>query len=213
MLVSAAMAERPRASAAGRSQPASSPPAAQRHSTARVAPTQGVRRTELPGWFWGALGCLTVLVVGLSVVFVLGQSGAAPTPAAAATQRVETAPVPAAAAPAAPAQAAEAQKPGAPSIHIEPMAAPAAPVAPAAAPAAAPASHQAKPHGAAHPIKVARSPSVASKATGASKPAADESDDDSGGDDAPKTKRKAASSDDDEAPAKRTSAEDEASER
>src|SRR5438876_9008393 len=71
MLVSAAMAERPRATAAGRSRPAPAAPApdAPRHSTARVATTQGVRPNELPGWFWGALGCMTVLVVGLSVVF------------------------------------------------------------------------------------------------------------------------------------------------
>ena len=80
MLVSAAMAERPRAAASGSSRtaptarpaPAQTPPPTARHSTARVSTTQGVRRSELPGWFWGALGCLTVLVVGLSIVFFDG---------------------------------------------------------------------------------------------------------------------------------------------
>src|SRR4051812_49453223 len=94
MLVSAAMAERPRAAASGSSQTArptqaQSPPPAARHSTARVATTQGVRRGELPGWFWGALGCLTVLVVGLSIVFVMGQAGPAPAPPVATVKTVE----------------------------------------------------------------------------------------------------------------------------
>src|SRR5215471_20255312 len=91
MLVSAAMADRPRATASGRSRPAPAPgPAAPaRHSTARVATTAGVRRSDLPGWFWGALGCMTVLVIGLTVVFFMSQPGgflAAPAsgPAAAA---------------------------------------------------------------------------------------------------------------------------------
>src|SRR4030095_1784337 len=101
MLVSAAMAERPRATASSRSRPA---PAAQapdqrRLSTARVSTTQGAhaaaagaRRSELPGWFWGALGCLTVLVVGLTVVFVLGQPGAASAPAGDMLPRVASTP-------------------------------------------------------------------------------------------------------------------------
>src|SRR3954452_19307137 len=119
MLVSAAMAERPRAAAPGRSRPAPAPapPAtdAPRHSTARVATTQGVRANELPGWFWGALGCMTVLVVGLSVV-VFFQAGAAPPAAGASTGPAAAAPMPAAATAAA--------APGAPTpgIHIEPMA-------------------------------------------------------------------------------------------
>src|SRR4051812_23561908 len=124
MLVSAAMAERPRAAAPGRSRPAPAPapPAtdAPRHSTARVATTQGVRTNELPGWFWGALGCMTVLVVGLSVVFFF-QSGSAPAAASASAGPAAAAPTPAAAT-----TATAAGPPGAaaPGIRIEPMAPP-----------------------------------------------------------------------------------------
>jgi hypothetical protein len=211
MLVSAAMAERPRATA-GRTQaaPSAQPPAG-RHSTARVAPTQGIRRTELPGWFWGALGCLTVLVVGLTIVFVMGQSGVAPPAAAATVNAVEPAPVaPPPAGRPGPGTPATAEKAPAPSIHIEPMAAPARAVAPAAV--AAPAAPQPKPRAASRPIKMAHSPAAGSKSAAASKPAAD--GDDSGGDDAPKAKAKAPAADSDDEPAvKRTSAEDEALDR
>src|SRR4029078_13134460 len=128
------MAERPRAAAPGRSQVAHPAPGAQRTapsarpSTARVSPPQGVLRSELPGWFWGALGCLTVLVVGLSVVFLMGQAGPAPTPPVATAKAVEAAPAPppAPAAPSAqPAPAAPEQAAKAPAIRIEPMGAPA----------------------------------------------------------------------------------------
>jgi hypothetical protein len=117
MLVSAAMAERPRAA------PAQTPPPAARHSTARVSTTQGVRRSELPGWFWGALGCLTVLVVGLSVVFAMGQAGPAPTPPAATARTVEApAPAPAPAPAGRPGPGAVADEAArAPAIKIEPM--------------------------------------------------------------------------------------------
>ena len=77
MLVSAAMAERPRAAASGKSRtPLPRGPAAQ--AAPPVIRRRAWRRrrasgaSELPGWFWGALGCLTVLVVGLSVVFFDG---------------------------------------------------------------------------------------------------------------------------------------------
>jgi len=207
MLVSAAMAERPRATAAGRTQaPPSAQPPAGRHSTARVAPLEGGRRTELPGWFWGALGCLTVLVVGLSIVFLVGQPGVAPPAAAATVHAVEPAPAAAApqAAPPVPAAAAD-PKVTAPAMKIEPMAAPAAAVAPAAP--------QPKPHASSRPIKVARSPSAAKAASG-SKATAGASDD--SGDDEPKAKAKAAApadDSDDEPRGKRTSAEDEALDR
>src|SRR5262245_7144677 len=135
MLVSAAMAERPRATASSRSRPA---PAAQapdqrRLSTARVSTTQaaqaGARRSELPGWFWGALGFLTILVVGLSVVFFIGQTGPAPSPSPAAASASPAAPAPAAAAAEAPAAAPAAPAPaaaraGAPGMHVEQMAPP-----------------------------------------------------------------------------------------
>src|SRR5436190_2129824 len=104
MLVSAAMAERPRATASSRSRPAAAAqaPDQRRLSTARVSTTQGAhagdgaRRSELPGWFWGALGFLTVLVIGLTVVFFVGQTAPASSPGA--TSASPAAPAPAAAA-------------------------------------------------------------------------------------------------------------------
>ena len=187
MLVSAAMAERPRATASGRSRPA---PAAQapagRHSTARVATTQGVRRSELPGWFWGALGCLTVLVVGLTIVFVMGQPGVASAPTSDMVPAViPTPPAQAAAAPGAASRAPEAQRARAAGIQVEPMAAP-----PPAIEQAAPAPVVVvKPKVPARPLKVARSPAAAkAKPAGASKPAADEEE----GEDEPKAKPRAA---------------------
>ena len=191
MLVSAAMAERPRATASGRSQPApaAQAPAAQaraaRQSTARVATTQGVRRSELPGWFWGALGCLTVLVVGLTIVFVMGQPGAAsaPTgdmvPAVIPTSPDRRRPRPAQ--PPAPRRRSVRARAG---IHVEPMAAPQA-----AIDQVAPAPVVAKPKAPARPLKVARSPAAArTKPAGASKAAAEDEE----GEDEPKAKPRAA---------------------
>jgi hypothetical protein len=81
----------------------------------RLTPPPRATRSELPGWFWGALGCLSVLLVGFVGLFVLGRAGklgpllgegsplaavvqapAAPAPA------VEVAPIAAAPAPAEP---------------------------------------------------------------------------------------------------------------
>src|SRR4051794_17051422 len=123
MLVSAAMAERPRAAASGKSRPAPTGqapvPEAARHSTARVATLHGARASELPGWFWTALGCMTVLVVGLRVVFFVFQPPA-PSPAAG---EAASAPLPAAVTtpvvPPAPAHAADAPRPPAQGIHVE----------------------------------------------------------------------------------------------
>ncbi len=183
MLVSAAMAERPRATASGRSHPA---PAAQapaaRHSTARVATTQGVRRSELPGWFWTALGCLTVLVVGLTIVFVMGQPGGASAPASDIVPTVI--PAQAVAAPGPAARAPEAQPARAAGIRVEPMAAP--PPAIEQVPAA---PVVAKPKAPARPVKVARSPAAAkTKPAGAARPAAEDEE----GEDEPKAKPRAA---------------------
>ena len=197
MLVSAAMAERPRAAASGSSRtaptarpaPAQTPPPTARHSTARVSTTQGVRRSELPGWFWGALGCLTVLVVGLSIVFLMGQAGPAPTPPAAAVKTVETVVAPPVGRPG-PGAAADPVA-HAPSIKIEPMAAPAPPPA-AGETAAHPAAAKTRP--ATRPIKVARSPSSAAKPSSAPKAAADDSDDDTE-DEEPKARSRAAAED------------------
>ena len=184
MLVSAAMAERPRAAASGRSRPA---PAAQapagRHSTARVATTQGVRRSELPGWFWGALGCLTVLVVGLTIVFVMGQPGAASAPTGDIVPAIiPTRPAQAVAAPGAAARAPEAQPARAAGIRVEPM-------APPASEQGAAASVVAKPKAPTRPLKVARSPAAAKpKPAGGSKPVAEDEE----GEDEPKAKPRAA---------------------
>jgi hypothetical protein len=186
MLVSAAMAERPSATAPGRSRPA---PAAQapaaRHSTARVATTQGARRSELPGWFWGALGCLTVLVVGLTVVFVMGQQGVASAPTVDAVPAViSTPPAQAAAAPGAAPRGPEAQLARGAGIRVEPMAAP-----PGAIEQVVPAPVVAKPKAPVRPLKVARSPAAAkTKPAGASKPAAEDEE----GEDEPKAKPRAA---------------------
>jgi hypothetical protein len=152
-----------------------------------VSTTQGVRRSELPGWFWGALGCLTVLVVGLSIVFLMGQAGPAPTPPAAAVKTVETVVAPPVGRPG-PGAAADPVA-HAPSIKIEPMAAP-----PAAVGQTAPHPATAKPRPATHPIKVARSPASGAKPSGATKAAADDSADDTE-DEEPKARPRASSED------------------
>ncbi len=41
----------------------------------RLTPPPRATSGELPGWFWGALGCLSVLLVGFVGLFVLGRSG------------------------------------------------------------------------------------------------------------------------------------------
>ena len=171
MLVSAAMAERPRAAVSGKSRPAptSPAPAAARHSTARVATTQG-RASELPGWFWTALGCMTVLVVGLTVVFFVFQPSAAPT----APGEAAAAPLPAAVTttvvPSAPPRAAEAPHPPAQGIRVERMATPPPAID------QIPAAPAVKPRAAARPVKVARTPAPAAKPATAAKPAPAESE-------------------------------------
>src|SRR6516164_1097749 len=49
------------------------------HETARIALHSG---PHLPGWFWGTLGCFSVLAVGFTVLFFVAKPGAAPTTAA-----------------------------------------------------------------------------------------------------------------------------------
>ena len=172
MLVSAAMVERPRATASGRSRPAAAtPPEAARHSTlatARVATTEA-RKTELPGWFWTALGCMTVLVVGLTVVFFVFQPSAAPTAPGGAAE----APLPAAATkvitPSAPAGAPEAPRPPAQGIRVERMTPP-PPAIDQVPPAAA------RPKAPARPVKVARTPAASAKPAAAAAKAAPESE-------------------------------------
>jgi len=134
------MAQRPPASISASPQPAA-PLYPARENTARVA----MRGNVLPGWFWGLLGCLSVLGVGMAGllffthgVVTAGQVAAAPSPAPAAPPALGMA--------AGPPQA----RPG---IDIEPMAPPPAPAA--GPPALAPAPHV---HVLQHPMKLARSP-------------------------------------------------------
>ena len=64
--------------------------------TARVV----MHKSALPGWFWGMLGCLSVLGVGFGVLIVVARNGlleggaVGPATAAAATVAVPTAPAP-----------------------------------------------------------------------------------------------------------------------
>ena len=65
----------------------------------RVTPSARAASGELPNWFWGVLGCLSVLLVGFAALFVLGRSGKLGALVGDAVSAV--APVPAAAPPAA----------------------------------------------------------------------------------------------------------------
>ena len=105
--------------------------------------------SELPNWFWGAVGCLSVLLVGFACLFVLGRSGklislfgrmpAAASASAPAPMAAVTAPVPP------------------PSELTPPMPAPSTEIVPIAAP------HRERPptETAARPVHVAVAPSHA----------------------------------------------------
>jgi translation initiation factor IF-2 len=130
-----------------------------------VATTHGARHTELPGWFWTALGCMTVLVVGLTVVFFVFQpSGASPGSG-------ESTPLPAAATttvvPSAPAPAAEPPRPPVQGMRVQPL----APPPPAIDQMPAP-----KPRLQVRPVKVARTPAAPKQAAAAKAAAAEASD-------------------------------------
>jgi hypothetical protein len=157
-----------------------------RENTARVV----MRGSELPGWFWGLLGCLSVLGIGSAVLFLIfkppsGIAAAAPSLAATAV----------------PADRAPAQH--GPQIDIEPMA---PPPAPSSAAFGAP-----RPKAVPHPLKIARSPSAPSHPAAVPAGDTDKGADNgpeaetSDSDDAPKVKAKvkakppAADSDDDQA--------------
>jgi hypothetical protein len=154
--------------------PASPQPVAH-ETTARVAPP----KPPLPNLFWGALGCVSVLSVGFTILFLVARPGAA----------AGTLPAPVPLPPTATATPPPAPRGASP--DIQPLAPPVAPPAPHGTPADAPAAH-AKP--AVHPIKVARAPS-GPDGTGAGavkkkgpKAGADDQSDDSADDSAPKKK-------------------------
>ncbi len=155
-------------SPAGASAEASPPPG---ENTARVV----MRNNELPGWFWGLLGCLSVLGVGSGVLFLIFKP-----PGGMAVAGTGLASTPA------PIDRASARR--GPQIDIEPMAPPPAPPPEALA---AP-----KPKVAPHPLRIARSPGTPHAADAPS----GETDPTTAGDsdDAPKprVKTKAADSDD-----------------
>jgi hypothetical protein len=106
---------------------------------ARVTPPPRMVVPDLPNWFWGALGCLSVLVVGFGVLLLVGRGDGGG--AAQATSR-ETAAVP---------TTAPVQKWGAPApaagarIQVEPLAA--APAPPAAPPVVATRAELRRPRG------------------------------------------------------------------
>ena len=130
--------------------------------TARVV----MHKSALPGWFWGMLGCLTVLGVGFGVLIVVARNGlldggpVGPARAAAAAAALAAPPV------SAPAPASAASRP---QPQIEQLAPPpAVPLIPAAEP---------KSHPQSHAIKLARSPSgghsTPADKSGADKPGLD----------------------------------------
>ena len=134
-----------------------------------------MRSNELPGWFWGLLGCLSVLGVGSAVLFFIFKptGGAVAPPPSLATTAVPTEGAP--------------SRRG-PQIDIEPMASP--PVSPPEA------LGTPKPKPAPHPIKIARSPSAphpaAAPAADADKSTDKAAEAETGdSDDAPKAKPKA----------------------
>jgi hypothetical protein len=141
-------------------------------NTARVV----MHKSALPGWFWGMLGCLSVLGVGFGVLIVVARNGllngGAVGPATAA-----------AAAPTAPAPATGPAGSG-PRPQIEQLLPPpAAPLVPTAEP---------KPRAQPHAIKLARSPS-GGHPVAADKPADEKSGADKSADDKPGEKSAAAS--------------------
>jgi hypothetical protein len=144
-------------------------------NTARVV----MHRSVLPGWFWGMLGCLSVLGAGFGVLIVVARNGLLDGGAVGAA----TSPV--AADPAAPTPV-TAPAGSRPRPQIEQLVPPpAAPLMPVAEP---------KPRVPPHAIKLARSPSGGHPA-GADKSADDKSGADKPGDDKPGADKSAASPD------------------
>jgi hypothetical protein len=124
----------------------------------RVTPPPRTTNSELPSWFWGVLGCLSVLLVGFAGLFFLGRSGKLGPLLGDAVAMVTPAEAPA--------------PPPAPS----PVAAPSEPAAPVAAPAREPEPHGRAEHGehAAHAEHAAHPTEAPAPAAEPPAPAADE---------------------------------------
>ena len=137
-----------------------SAPAAPRASapedTARVV----MHKSALPGWFWGMLGCLSVLGVGFGVLILVARNGLLNGGAVGPAPVAATAAAPAASAPTAVSAGSR------PRPQIEQLA---PPVAPPLIRVVEP-----KPKPQPHAIKLARSPSAGHPTAAADKPAAAE---------------------------------------
>jgi hypothetical protein len=138
---------------ANRQSAPAAPRASAPENTARVV----MHKSALPGWFWGMLGCLSVLGVGFGVLIFVARNGLLDGGA--------VAPAPAAATAASPAVPAPAVVPAGspPRPQIEQL-------VPPPPPPLIPAT-EAKPRTQAHAIKLARSPSGGHAAAAADKPA------------------------------------------
>jgi hypothetical protein len=144
-------------------------------NTARVV----MHKSALPGWFWGMLGCLSVLGVGFGVLIVVARNGLLGGGAVGPTTAAITAGSPASA----PATGPAGSRPRPQIEQLVPP--PAAPLVPTAEP---------KPRAQPHAIKLARSPSGGHPSV-ADKPADDNAGADQPGADKPSADRSAAASD------------------
>jgi hypothetical protein len=71
----------------------------------RLTPPPRATSSELPNWFWGVLGCLSVLLVGFAALFLLGRAGTLGPLLGEAASLAAPAPAPPAPAPVVPAAA------------------------------------------------------------------------------------------------------------
>jgi hypothetical protein len=165
-----------------------------RENTARVV----MHKSTLPGWFWGMLGCFSVLGVGFVVLIFVAKNGfldggaVAPGTASAAAALAPVAP---AATPHAGPQIEQMDRSAAPAVVPS--------VAPARVPATAPAALDSRPKVPPHPIKLARSPSGGHSTTKASAAGDKAAGDKASSDDAPSDKAAASDKGDDSAAAKK----------
>ena len=171
-----------------------------RENTARVV----MHKSTLPGWFWGMLGCLSVLGVGFVVLIFVAKNGflnggaVAPSTASAAAALA-----PLAATPATPQTGPQHSGPQIEQMDRSAAAAVVPPAAPARAPSTAPAALDSRPRVPPHAIKLARSPSGGHSTTRASAPGDKAAGDKASSDDAPSDKAASSDKGDDSAAAKK----------